>query len=75
MTNNHGISACIRSRRFAQLPGLIQIGGNDGMHTIDDSLSHLLRHGFISLEDALARCRDKNMIHQANHQRQQAMRR
>lgn len=75
MTNSAGIAACIRSRRFSQIPGLIQIGANDGMHTIDDSLCHLLRHGFISLEDALVRCRDKNMIHQANHQRQQMQRR
>jgi twitching motility protein PilT len=75
MTNNQGISACIRSRRFPQLPGLIQIGGNDGMHTIDDSLAHLLRHGFISFEDAVARCRDKNMIQQAHQQRHLATRR
>ena len=34
---------------------LIQIGANDGMHTIDDSVTHLAIHGFISLEDALLR--------------------
>ena len=68
MTNNDGIASCIRGRRFAQIPGLIQIGGNDGMHTIDDSLAHLLKHGFISLNDALARCRDKGAINLAHHQ-------
>ncbi|CAN5759538.1 type IV pilus twitching motility protein PilT [soil metagenome] len=68
MKNNVAIAACIRSRRFSQLPGLIQIGGNDGMHTIDDSLSHLVKHGFISVEDALVRCRDKTMIMQAYQQ-------
>ncbi|MEY4483492.1 MAG: hypothetical protein RL693_944, partial [Verrucomicrobiota bacterium] len=68
MKNNTAIAACIRSRRFSQLPGLIQIGGNDGMHTIDDSLSHLVKHGFISVEDALVRCRDKTMIMQAYQQ-------
>ena len=38
------------------------------MHTIDDSLAHLLRNGFILLDDALARCRDKSMMHQANQE-------
>jgi twitching motility protein PilT len=65
MVNNSGIAACIRSRRFSQIPGLIQIGGGEGMHTIDDSLTHLMRLGFISLEDALLRCRDKNFIRAA----------
>ena len=68
MRNSTGIAACIRQRRFSQIPGLIQIGANEGMHTIDDSLAHLLRHGFITVDDALARCRDKSMIHQAHHE-------
>lgn len=68
MKNNPGISSCIRQRRFSQLPGLIQIGGNEGMHTIDDSLAHLIRHGFITLDDALVRCRDKSMIQIAHHE-------
>jgi twitching motility protein PilT len=68
MRNNSGIAACIRQRRFSQIPGLIQIGGNEGMHTIDDSLAHLLRHGFITLDDALARCRDKSVMHHAERE-------
>jgi twitching motility protein PilT len=68
MTNNEGIAACIRSRRFAQIPGLIEIGGPDGMHTIDDSLAHLLKHGFITLEDALVRCRNPIMIENTHEQ-------
>lgn len=71
MLNSPGIAACIRQRRFSQIPGLIQIGGNDGMHTIDDSLSHLLRHGFITLEDALVRCRDKSLMQAAAREIQQ----
>jgi twitching motility protein PilT len=70
MRNSTGIAACIRQRRFSQIPGLIQIGANEGMHTIDDSLAHLLRHGFITHDDALARCRDKSMINQAHHESQ-----
>jgi twitching motility protein PilT len=62
MVNNQGIASCIRSRRLQQLASLIQIGANDGMHTIDDSLSHLVIHGFISLDDALLRARDKDFV-------------
>jgi twitching motility protein PilT len=72
MVNNSGIAACIRSRRFSQIPGLIQIGAGEGMHTIDDSLSHLMRLGFISLEDALLRCRDKTFIRGAAMEIQRA---
>jgi twitching motility protein PilT len=62
MVNNQGVASCIRSRRFQQLPSLIQIGGSDGMHTIDDSVTHLAIHGFISIEDALLRARDKDFV-------------
>ncbi|WP_395743356.1 type IV pilus twitching motility protein PilT [Prosthecobacter sp.] len=62
MVNNQGIASCIRSRRLQQLPSLIQIGANDGMHTIDDSVTHLAIHGFISIDDALLRARDKDFV-------------
>lgn len=62
LVNNQGIASCIRSRRLSQLPNLIQIGAVDGMHTIDDSVMHLAIHGFISLEDALIRARDKDFV-------------
>ncbi len=59
---NPGIRAVIRDRRTEQIPGLMQIGSNLGMHTLDDSLGHLLAHGHISLEEALAHCRDRDFI-------------
>lgn len=62
MTMNNAISSCIRDQRLQQLPSLIQIGGRDGMHTIDDSLLHLLNYDFITLEDAKAHCRDFTFI-------------
>jgi twitching motility protein PilT len=68
MRNNDGIASCIRNRRFNQIPGLIEIGGRDGMHTIDDSLAHLLKHGFITFNDAIVRCRNKLMIEEANQE-------
>jgi twitching motility protein PilT len=62
MTANSGIEACIRDRRFSQIPGLMQIGGADGMHTIDDSLIQLLLANRISLMDAMSHARDPDFV-------------
>jgi twitching motility protein PilT len=67
LTLNTAMARCIRDRRFAQMPGLLQIGAQDGMHTIDDSLLHLLVNDFITLDDALAHCRDKHFIQENYH--------
>jgi twitching motility protein PilT len=62
MTVNSGIEACIRDHRLSQIPGLIQIGGADGMHTVDDSLIELLLADRINLIDAMAHARDPNFV-------------
>ncbi len=62
MVCNQGIASGIRSRRLSQLANLIQIGGPDGMHTIDDSLLHLANHGFISIHEAVMRARDSDFV-------------
>src|SRR5437660_4707824 len=62
MTINSGIEACIMDQRLSQVPGLIQIGGGDGMHTVDDSLIELLLADRINLMDALAHARDPNFV-------------
>jgi len=62
MIVNSGIEACIRDRRLSQVPGLIQIGHGDGMHTVDDSLIELLLAERISLMDAMAHARDPNFV-------------
>ena len=62
LTVNSGIEACIRSGRLSQIPGLIQIGAADGMHTVDVSLIELLLAERISLMDALAHARDPNFV-------------
>ena len=62
MTVNTGIEACIRDRRLSQIPGLIQIGHPDGMHTVDDSLIELLIAERINLIDAMAHARDPNFV-------------
>src|ERR1041384_55194 len=62
MIVNSGIEACIRERRLSQIPGLIQIGAADGMHTVDVSLIELLLDERISLMDAMAHARDPNFV-------------
>jgi twitching motility protein PilT len=62
MLGTYGVARCIRDRRFSQIPSLIQIGAKEGMHTIDDSLMMLLTGDYITLEDALAHCRDREFI-------------
>jgi twitching motility protein PilT len=62
MIVNSGIEACIRDRRLSQIPGLIQIGHADGMHTVDDSLIELLLAERIGLMDAMAHARDPNFV-------------
>jgi twitching motility protein PilT len=59
---NSGIAACIREVRLQQIPGLMQIGHADGMHTVDDSLIELLLADRISLMDAMAHARDPNFV-------------
>ena len=56
---NSGVRAVIREGRAEQLPGLIQIGASDGMHTMDDSLAHLLCQGHISYDEAINHATDR----------------
>ena len=62
LTVNSGIEACIRAGRLSQIPGLIQIGAKDGMHTVDESLIELLLAERIGLMDAMAHARDPNFV-------------
>lgn len=62
MRANPGVRALIREGRTERLTGLIQIGASEGMHTMDDSLAHLLIHGHISYEDAMMYANDPNYV-------------
>ena len=62
MRVNHAIRACIIEKKFEQLLGLIEIGSQEGMHTIDESLAHLLVNKHISYNDAMLHCRDPGFI-------------
>ncbi len=59
---NNAVRACIRDRRYEQLVGLIEIGGREGMNTIDESLSDLYLTRQISKEEAMANARDPSSI-------------
>jgi twitching motility protein PilT len=61
---NTAIASCIRDRRISQIPGMMQIGSADGMHTIDDSLLELLLDERISLDDALSHCTEQTYFRQ-----------
>jgi twitching motility protein PilT len=62
MINNSAIGAIIREGRNERLISQIQIGAKDNMHTLDDSLTHLLINGHISFEDAQQHAREKDYV-------------
>jgi twitching motility protein PilT len=62
MKSNPGVRAVIREGRTERIPGLIQIGASEGMHTMDDSLGHLLIHGHISFDDAMSHAADPGYV-------------
>ncbi len=62
MLMNYAIRNCLRKRKVEQILGLMEIGQNEGMHTIDTSLSALLREHQISPDEALANCRDRDAM-------------
>ncbi len=65
MVSNDAVRATIHERRFEQLLSLIEIGRQDGMHTIDASLAHLFKGGFILPEHAMNFCRDRDYMYEA----------
>jgi len=72
MVVNMGIASCIRDRRLSQIPGLIQIGSADGMHTRDDSLLELLLDDRISMPDALTHATDEKQFIEHFKERQKS---
>ncbi len=59
---NAAVRSVIREGRNERLIGLMQIGAKDGMHTVDDSLAHLLVNGHISYDEAMANAREKEHV-------------
>ena len=55
---NSAVRSCIRDYRLSQIRSCIEIGGNDGMHTIDDSLLQWVLSEEVLLSDAQPFARD-----------------
>jgi len=62
MIANSGIRASIRDNKPHMIAGQIEIGGGEGMVTLDESLSRLTEQGLITYEEALAHARDHDRI-------------
>ena len=62
LVNNSAVRACIRRGQMEHLVGLMEIGGKDGMVTLDASLTDLLEKGLVASEEALAHARDQERV-------------
>jgi len=62
LVNNSAVRACIRRGQMEHLVGMMEIGGKDGMVTLDSSLSDLVEGNLISSEEALAHARDTERV-------------
>jgi len=60
MRMNYGLRSCVRDRKIEQIVGLMEIGRQEGMHTIDDTLEILHHQKLITREEVLLHCRDAN---------------
>jgi twitching motility protein PilT len=58
MKMNYALRSCVRDKKLEQVVGLMEVGRQEGMHTIDDSLETLMKGGMISREEAKQHCRD-----------------
>ena len=62
MIANPGIRVCIRDRKVHIIPGLMEIGSQEGMNTLDESLAQLVKSNLITYEEAIIHARDRDRI-------------
>lgn len=62
MLMNRSIRNCLREEKFEQIEGLIEVGGKEGMFTIDAHLLSLVQKGLITIEDAYLESRDNTLL-------------
>jgi len=62
MIANSGIRVCIRDRKIHIIPGLMEIGAQEGMNTLDESLAQLVKSKLITYEEAIIHARDRDRI-------------
>jgi len=65
LVNNSAVRACIRRGQMEHLVGMMEIGGKDGMVTLDASLAELIESNRLSSEEALTHARDPERVGQA----------
>ncbi len=58
MLANHGILNLIREGKISQIPNMMQLGANEGMITMDQSLMQLYKSGDIDEKNLLKYCVD-----------------
>ncbi|MCE0497695.1 MAG: PilT/PilU family type 4a pilus ATPase [Methylacidiphilales bacterium] len=59
---NAAVRACIRDHKPHLIIGQIEIGGHEGMNTLDESLAQLTEKGLITYEEAIMNARDPDRI-------------
>ena len=69
LVNNSAVRACIRRGQMEHLIGMMEIGGKDGMVTLDSSLADLVEGNLISSEEALAHARATERVGLAKHRK------
>ena len=62
MINNDAIRNCITKNQTNQIYSMIQIGANEGMILMDQSLEDLVREGIITKEDAFSKANDVDAL-------------
>jgi len=62
MVASSAIRAMIREGNVHQLPGIIEVGGKDGMRSMNQALADLARRGAITVEAALAHSGDPDTL-------------
>lgn len=65
MVVNDAVANLIREAKTYQIPSIMQTSLKDGMILLDTDISTLLRNNIISMETAMAKCNDINMIRKA----------
>ncbi len=53
MLGNYAIANLIREARTHEVPGVLEVSSQQGMHTLDQGLENLVRDGLIKIDDAL----------------------
>jgi twitching motility protein PilT len=54
MMGNYATANLIRESRTHEVPGVLEVSSQQGMHTLDQELERLAKEGLITIDDALA---------------------